>query len=194
MGESWDQYAEGWDSNADAILFSENAYNSLCRISDIDGLVILDFGCGTGLLTERMASRAERVLALDSSANMISVLRQKRLSNVETLVGELSKNAIKATSALQSKFDLIVASSVCAFLEDYEGTLRVVKSLLKPGGVFVQWDWLGDAASTDIGLTVEAVESAYVTAGLRVSSVNKPFSVNNNGMPMKVLMGVAERA
>ncbi len=194
MSESWDQYAEGWDSNADAILFSENAYNSLCRISDLDGLAILDFGCGTGLLTERMASRAERVLALDSSAKMISVLRQKRLRNVETLVGELSENAIKTTSALQSKFDMIVASSVCAFIDDYEGTLRLVKNLLKPGGIFVQWDWFGDAASTNFGLTAEAVESAFVAAGLRVSSIDKPFSVNNKSMPMQVLMGVAERA
>ncbi len=42
MSESWDQYAEGWDSNADVILYSKKAYDALCEILSLEGLTILD--------------------------------------------------------------------------------------------------------------------------------------------------------
>ncbi|MCH8334286.1 MAG: class I SAM-dependent methyltransferase [Proteobacteria bacterium] len=42
--------------------------------------------------------------------------------------------------ALTEKFDLVVASSVCSFLPDYNSTLRDLSSALKPGGLFVQWE------------------------------------------------------
>ena len=85
MSESWDQYAEGWDSDADVILYSTKAYDALCEILNLEGLTILDFGCGTGLLTERMAPKANRILGLDSSEKMISALKNKQISNVDTL-------------------------------------------------------------------------------------------------------------
>jgi len=55
VNDRWDQYAEGWDSNADIILYSNNAYDTLRKVINLEGKVILDFGCGTGLLIERVA-------------------------------------------------------------------------------------------------------------------------------------------
>jgi len=75
MSDSWDDYAEGWGSNADVILYSEKAYESLCEVLNPEGLTILDFGCGTGLLTEKLAQPSHRVVALDPSEKMISVLK-----------------------------------------------------------------------------------------------------------------------
>ncbi len=116
MSESWDEYAEGWDSNSDVVLYSRKAYNTLCEILNPEGIDILDFGCGTGLLTELLSPAAKRILGLDSSGKMISILENKHLSNVDTQTAELTEDTIKSNVALRSKFDLIVASSVCAFL------------------------------------------------------------------------------
>ena len=55
MTAEWDAYADDWDSNPDVIRYAEAAFESLVRITALDGLDILDFGCGTGLLTEKMA-------------------------------------------------------------------------------------------------------------------------------------------
>lgn len=191
MSDSWDHYAEGWDSNADAILYSQKAFNALCELVNLEGLAVLDFGCGTGLLAERIAQKANRILALDSSEKMISVLQNKQLSNVEALAIELSEETIKFDAHLNSKFDLIVASSVCAFLPDYEGTLQLLKSLLKPDGVFVQWDWLKTGGDSDFGLTEEAMDAALSKTGMEVLKIERSFSLESKEGVMQVLMGVA---
>ena len=194
MNESWDDYAEGWDGNEDVISYSDKAFNTLCEVVNPEGLLILDFGCGTGLLTERMATTADRIVAVDPSEKMISVLENKQLSNVETLIAVLSEETIKTHDLFKSKYDLIVASSVCSFLPDYEGTLRLLKSLLKPNGIFVQWDWLKSSEDNDSGFNEEKIESAYQQAGLEKSSVTEAFSIESEDGSMSVIMGVARNA
>jgi len=194
MNENWDDYAEGWDSNEDVILYSDKAFRSLREVVNPDGLLILDFGCGTGLLTERMAITADRVVAVDPSEKMISVLQHKQLSNVEALVAILSEETIKTHEIFRSKYDLIVASSVCSFLPDYEGTLGLLKTLLKPNGVFVQWDWLKSEEDNDSGFNEERIDSAYHHAGLEKLSITEAFSIESKEGSMKVIMGVARNA
>ena len=58
-------------------------------------------------------------------------------------------------------FDIVVSSSVCAFLDDYAGTVATLTNLLKPGGSFVQWDWeLNREDSEPFGLTRAQVVDA----------------------------------
>ena len=194
MNESWDDYAEGWDGNEDVISYSDKAFRALCEVVNPEGLLILDFGCGTGLLTERMATTADRIVAVDPSEKMISVLQNKQLSNVETLIAVLSEETIKTYELFRSKYDLIVASSVCSFLPDYEGTLGLLKTLLKPNGVFVQWDWLKSDEDNDSGFDEERIESAYQLAGLEKLSITEAFSIESEEGPMNVIMGVARNA
>jgi len=194
MGENWDKYAAEWDTDEDVIWYSKKAYNALSKVLKLEGLNVLDFGCGTGRLTERMSPIVSRVLAIDSSEKMISVLENKQLKNVETLAVELSKESIRANDLLHSKFDLIVASSVCAFLPDYESTLLLLKGLLKPNGIFVQWDWLKSNENSTTGFTKEMIESAFSKSGLKVLSITEAFTMDSNEALMKVLMGVGGNA
>ena len=50
MDNEWDDYADGWDSDETAALYSNEAFKSLSNIVDVKGANLLDFGCGTGLL------------------------------------------------------------------------------------------------------------------------------------------------
>ncbi|MEM8860556.1 MAG: class I SAM-dependent methyltransferase [Chloroflexota bacterium] len=193
MSESWDQYAAGWDTNETVILYAEKAYKTLIDIINPAGLDVLDFGCGTGLLTEKIAANANHVLALDPSVKMLEVLKNKRLKNVETLSLELSQHAIKTNHFLQTQFDLIVASSVCAFVPDYEATLQLLKSLLKPKGIFVQWDWQQTESDSDFGFTKTMIETSFVNANLAVLSVSEVFSFASDKGEMQVLMGAAQK-
>lgn len=192
MSENWDHYAEEWDSNEDVVSYSKKAYSTLCEIVTLEGLNILDFGCGTGLLTERMSPAANRILAIDSSERMISVLKNKQLDNVDTLAIDLSKATIEANELLHFEFDLVVTSSVCAFLSDYEGALGLLKTLLKPNGIFVQWDWLKLDEKSDFGMTRERIESAFNETGLEIESIAEAFSLESDGNLLKVLMGIAK--
>jgi predicted TPR repeat methyltransferase len=193
MSEDWDQYAEEWDTNEDVIEYSKKAFESLIEIVNPKGLNVLDFGCGTGLLTEKLSPIANQILALDSSEKMISVLKSKRLNNVVTLAVELSENIIKENDLLNSRFDLIVASSVCAFLPDYEKTLNLLKTLLVPNGHFVQWDWLETERDPGFGFTKNRIESAFIISGLE-ALITEPFSLKSKDGEIKVIMGVAKNA
>jgi len=194
MSENWDQYAEEWDSKEDVNFYSEKAYQTLLEAVAIESLNILDFGCGTGLLTEKMAPIANRILAVDSSEKMISVLNDKGLDNVSTLAVDLSEETIKANKLLQSKFDLIVASSVCAFLPDFEKSLRLLKTLLVPSGIFIQWDWKETEKYPGFGFTKNRIESAFINSGFHVLSIAEPFLFTSEDGEMKVIMGVAKNS
>ena len=71
---------------------------------------------------------------------MLAVLTGKNLLNVTTIKEPLSAKLIAENQSLNKGFDVIVASSVCGFLPDYEATLSLLKSVLNPSGTFVQWD------------------------------------------------------
>jgi predicted TPR repeat methyltransferase len=194
MSNEWDEYAADWDSNEDVVIYSEYAFQSLIKVVSLDELNILDFGCGTGCLTEKMAQFANRVVGLDTSSAMLAVLKGKSLPNVDTIDDELSEESIAGHRLLRSKFDLIVASSVCGFLSDYEGTLSLLKSLLVRGGLFVQWDWLVTEDESEFGLTENAVLGALKRADFETVSVSSSFSLASSDGEMSVLMGVGRNA
>ena len=194
MNDSWDDYALEWDSNDDAINYSEKAYKSLSQLVMTDNKNILDFGCGTGLLSEKLASSAKTIVALDLSPKMISVLNSKNIRNVISISEPLTIEIIKNNTAFKNKFNIIVASSVCSFLPDYETTLKLLKSLLLNDGLFVQWDWLSPDNKPEFGLSEARINKALKDAGFRQISITKPFSISGPEGNMPVVMAVARNA
>ncbi|PLA73582.1 SAM-dependent methyltransferase [Hydrogenovibrio sp. SC-1] len=194
MSESWDDYADGWDSNEAVISYCDKAYESLLKIVDLEGLKVLDFGCGTGLLTEKISKHASSVVAMDSSEKMISILTDKRLNHVHTINAELSQELIELNDVLKNDLDLIVASSVLAFVPDYQETLKLLKQLLKKDGLLVQWDWLKESEEPGIGFSKELIESTLAQAGFSKCSISIPFSMESENGSMRVVMGVAVNA
>ena len=194
MNDSWDDYALEWDANDDVINYSEKAYKSLLQVVKIENKNILDFGCGTGLLTQQMASSAKMIVALDLSPKMISVLDSKNIRNVISISEPLTIDLINVNAAFENKFHIIVASSVFSFLPDYESTLTLLKSLLHNDGLLVQWDWLSAENKPEYGLTEAGINQALNGAGFKQISITKPFAVSGPEGSMPVVMGVAKNA
>lgn len=192
MPNDWDDRAADWDANNDVQTYARNAYNSWSAkvaplVADLPASRVLDFGCGTGLLTEKFAAVCAVVVAVDTSAAMIDVLRRKvidaGIDNVTALPLTISADTIKKSAELAIGFDLVVASSVCSFLPDYEATLADLCSLLKPGGYFIQWDWLAD-------MPASRIQSAFDSANLDRHSIEEVFALNSGKDSMPVVMGV----
>lgn len=195
MAESWDEHAKSWDQEEPIRVYADQAFASLIehvhvRDKGWTSKRVLDFGCGTGLLTEKLAPLVGEIVAVDTSSAMIDVLRQKRIGNVTAICDDIIDGSRPISEARLSNFDLIVASSVCSFLPDYEIAVEILSSSLSPTGYFVQWDWLS-AGEDGFGLTTDRISSAFAGANLRCIHVDQAFNIKIDDEEMPVLIGIA---
>ena len=150
---------------------------------------MLDFGCGTGQLTEKIAALCEHVLAVDTSPSMIEQLNRKiietGLKNVTSLVAIIESESIAENRSMLGQFDLVVASSVCSFLPDFEATLCHIAAIMKPGGIFVHWDWVVDMPS-------DKIRNAFSGAGMNCLRVEREFTMDSKNGSMAVVMGIGQ--
>jgi predicted TPR repeat methyltransferase len=118
---------------------------------------------------------------------MINVLLRKAndsgIDNVTALQIAVNATTIDKCEELASMFDLIVASSVCSFLPNYEETVGDLTSVLNPGGCFVQWDWLAE-------MPADRIQNAFKGSGLLTHSIEEAFSMNTEEKSMAVIMGI----
>ena len=157
--------------------YCDKAFATLVQHTSLQGKRVLDFGCGTRLLSARLAEQADTVVALDASTKMIQLLAAKQVANLSCIASELSSSLIECTPALQSGFDVIVASSALAFVPDYPQTLALLKQLLRPGGVLVQWDWLKAEHDEGAGFSQAQIEHTFEQLGFSDYSLSFPFAM-----------------
>ena len=190
----WDEHASTWDEDPVARAYSRAAFDSLSseaarRGVALAGARVCDFGCGTGLLTEQLVGGSARIDAVDASPGMLEVLGGKIAR-----AGWGHVRTFAAPPATGEHYDLVVCSSVCAFLDDYPGTARHLASLLRAGGMFVQWDWELDPDDAEpYGLSREEIHTALTDAGLGAVHVDTAFRVPIGDETMAPLMGSGVR-
>ena len=192
MDNEWDEYAQSWDRDPGPRAYADAAFGSLLEVVRTSGLSlgaaeVLDFGCGTGLLTEHLVTAGASVLAVDTSPGMLDALTVKIDRHGWTTVDTAAE-----LPDHPARFDLIVCSSVCAFLDDYPATVAELVARLEPGGLFVQWDWerTGD---DDHGLTRPEISDTLTAAGLAEVVVDTAFTIEVDGQAMAPLVGQGRR-
>ncbi len=97
---------------------------------------VLEVAAGTGLVTEAIARSAERVVATDYSAAMVSMLRQ-RLEREGIGNVECAERDIYALGDAPGAYDAVVCANVLHLLPDLPGALAAMRAVLKPGGKLV---------------------------------------------------------
>lgn len=94
----------------------------------------IDFGAGTGNITEKLLDLGFRVLAIDISKEMCEILEAKNKGAVcEKKLRILNVNFDK--TQLTGSFDLVTCYSVLHHLPNYTRTIEKLSHLLKEGGV-----------------------------------------------------------
>lgn len=98
-----------------------------------EGMDVLDFGCGTGLLTLELQPLVRSITGVDSSAGMLDGLKGKvasrNLANVKTQFLDLEQGA-----ALAGSYDLIVSSMTLHHIREVGPLLVRLAGALRPGG------------------------------------------------------------
>lgn len=205
----WNSMADDWDDLAR--VHAQSFYqmlrmHRLLPAPDADNtekLVVLDFGCGTGLLTEKLQRTAMTVIAIDASPRMIDLLQEKVLSRewdnvivMKTVIAQPSGAVDSLLEEYSGRVDLIVASSVLNFIpeSDLQSSLSVLAQLLKPGtGRFCHSDWPHDEFEHPQGMTDAKMNSLYQKVGMSMASSHLVEFRTTPEESKLVYFGVAQR-
>ena len=90
---------------------------------------ILDIGCGTGLLTKKLANQhpAAIIDAIDVSLNMINELDAQKIPNINTYCGDF--NQFK----LSKRYNMIASNAI--HWMDVDLSLKQIANYLSPNGM-----------------------------------------------------------
>ena len=95
--------------------------------------VVLDVGCGGGLLSEALAKEGAEVTALDLAPELIKVAKLHRLESGVSVDYRLQ--SVEALAAEQpGSFDAITCMEMLEHVPDPSAIIAACASLLKPGG------------------------------------------------------------
>lgn len=134
-GRQYDAMAQNYA--ADNAESPTNAYYerpaTIALLGDVEGLDVLEAGCGSGPLTKWLVDQGARVTAFDVSAEMVRIARS-RVGEATFLVADLAE---PLRFAEDSEFDLVVASLVLHYVGDWDPVLREFHRVLKPEGAVV---------------------------------------------------------
>lgn len=102
------------------------------RVSD----VVLDYGCGSGVITNDIALNVNKVDAIDISSGMIEVAKSntdmRKIDNVTFTQTDIFNLEIS-----ENLYDVILAINVLPYVDDQQMVFERVYDLLKPGGLFI---------------------------------------------------------
>ena len=146
--EFWNMRAQTYDQTSGKIYaetYDKTAEKAAKYLRPTDH--VLEFACGTGLITLRLAPRAAHIRGIDISPGMADIAREKiraqSISNVEITNTDLFAPCLEPES-----FDAAAAFNVLLYLPDLPAALARIRELLKPGGVFLSaTDCLGSRPS-----------------------------------------------
>jgi 2-polyprenyl-3-methyl-5-hydroxy-6-metoxy-1,4-benzoquinol methylase len=97
---------------------------------------VLDFGCGTGLISNEIAGNVKLIHAIDISSKMIEIAKNKadnrKIQNIDYTYSTIFDERYKSGS-----FDVILAFNILHLLEDNQKTIQRINDLLKPGGLII---------------------------------------------------------
>jgi 2-polyprenyl-3-methyl-5-hydroxy-6-metoxy-1,4-benzoquinol methylase len=134
MNNRFDQHAASWDAKEYRTRMAENVTAAMRKEVNLNPeMDIMDFGCGTGLVSLPLAMEVASLTGLDNSSGMLEVFLEKskglNLTNVQA-----QNLSLDAGDALTGSYDLILSSMTFHHVEDVPALVKILFSATKPGG------------------------------------------------------------
>lgn len=96
----------------------------------------LDLGCGTGVLTFKIAKLVKKIIGLDISDKMIQVARNKNIDSRSNIIFKKADISEKLEFP-DNKFNFVISVATLCHINSLARIYREVHRVLKPGGVFI---------------------------------------------------------
>ncbi len=128
-----DKYAAGVDQRPFHIYYERPGTWSLLP-KQLEGMNVLDIGCGSGWYAEQLIKAGCHVIAIDVNAHMVEVTQKRLQGSGKIIQADLDKPLDFFSS---ESFDIVVAPLVIHYLKDLKAPMREIARIIKPGGLFI---------------------------------------------------------
>lgn len=132
--EHFDAIAEDWDSDPEKVSRARVVADAVAAAVPLGPRTrLLEYGAGTGLVSQALAGRAGPLTLADSSAGMRAVMERKVAAGAlpDARVWDLD---LERQDPPADRFDVVVASLVLHHVHDLDRVLSGFAALLAPGG------------------------------------------------------------
>ena len=111
---------------------------SLLREEGIEDGLLLDLGCGTGSLTERLAAEGYDMIGVDNSEEMLAQAMDKRVESGRDILYLLQDmRSFELYGTVRAIVSLCDCVNYILTKEDLAQVFRLANNYLDPGGVFI---------------------------------------------------------
>ncbi len=187
--EKFNREAAEWDTNPQRRAVALSVAKAIITATNpAKTMHALEFGCGTGLLSMEIAPLVKTLSAIDTSREMLAMLKEKiRISGIENIEPGCTNLSLSSESdPIKKCFELIYSSMTLHHIGDTAGFLNQLSTLLTPGGTLALADLdLEDGLFHDDPLEkvhhgFDRIELAALlrSAGLQVSSFETIYTFN----------------
>jgi putative AdoMet-dependent methyltransferase len=156
MADLFKEKAQDWDVN-DMVRGLSLGIGAAIRehVALDSSMRVMDFGAGTGLITQQVADKVGRVTAVDVSEAMLEKLAAK--VDIKGKVDVLCQNIVE--QPIGTQFDLIVSAMAMHHVEDTDKLIQRFAEHVKPGARVA----LADLDAEDGSFHPEDTEGVYHT-------------------------------
>lgn len=130
----FDKAAASWDENPGRVKMAKDVAGAISRqVTLTRDMDIMDFGCGTGLLSIELLPLVRSVTGVDSSQGMLDIFDRKiaglGLKNVRTMLVDLDRG-----DRLTGGYDLVVSSMTLHHVRGMETLFNQLYNATAPAG------------------------------------------------------------
>jgi 2-polyprenyl-3-methyl-5-hydroxy-6-metoxy-1,4-benzoquinol methylase len=141
----FDEAAQSWDDKPGRVELATAVAAAISEAVPLQPqMQIMDFGCGTGLISRALAPRVASITAADTSTEMLMVLKTKARAAGLTRIRRFLLDAGYQTPP-GAAYDAIVSSMVLHHIEDIPTLVTHLAQWCRPGG----WLALADLQPED---------------------------------------------
>lgn len=143
----FDAAAADWEEKPQRVALARRVAEAIQQAIPLaDTMQILEYGCGTGMISRALSPQVKKITAVDTSPRMLEVLRQKageeKIENIETRVHDLTRKPLP-----NNEFDLVISSMTLHHIPDIDALLQRFFATLKPGGYLAVADLVTEDGS-----------------------------------------------
>lgn len=127
--------AKTWDENPGRVKMAESVGKAVRATIPLGpGMDVLDFGCGTGLLTLQLQPLVHAITAVDNAQGMLDILAAKIRENGIRNVTPRHVD-IESGGVLEGTYDLVVSSMTLHHVPEIQPLIDRFAAILKPDGI-----------------------------------------------------------